>query len=85
MENYLKSSKRRDFIFWYDWSLDPYESADSLKTYIERIKAVTGKSKVSVQTFCLGTSVIVAYIDKYGTNDLHGVSFDSPESSGSSE
>lgn len=78
MENYLKSSKRRDFIFWYDWRLDPYESADSLKTYIERIKAVTGKSKVSVQTFCLGTSVIIAYIDKYGTDDLHGVSFDSP-------
>lgn len=77
MENWLKNPKCRDFIFWYDWRLDPYESAASLKEYIERIKAVTGKDKVSVQSFCLGTSVIVAYIEKYGTDDLYGVSFDS--------
>lgn len=77
MENWLKNPKCRNFIFWYDWRLDPYESAASLKAYIERIKFVTGKDKVSVQSFCLGTSVIVAYIEKYGTDDLYGVSFDS--------
>ena len=77
MENWLKNPKCRDFIFWYDWRLDPYESADSLKAYIEKIKALTGINKVSVQSFCLGSSVIVAYIEKYGTNDLYGVSFDS--------
>lgn len=76
MENWLKNPKCRDFIFWYDWRLDPYESADSLKTYIERIKQVTGRPKVSVQSFCLGTSVLMAYVEKYGTDDLHGVSFD---------
>lgn len=76
MENWLKNPRCRDFIFWYDWRLDPYESADSLKTYIERIKQVTGCPKVSVQSFCLGTSVLMAYVEKYGTDDLHGVSFD---------
>lgn len=75
MERYMRPNNR-DFIFWYDWRLDPYESAESLKAYIERIKAVTGIQKVSVQSFCLGTSVIVAYIEKYGTDDLYGVSFD---------
>lgn len=76
MENWLKNPKCRDFIFWYDWRLDPFESAASLKAYIEKIKQVTGCQKVSVQSFCLGTSVLMAYVEKYGTDDLHGVSFD---------
>ncbi|MGN1195335.1 MAG: hypothetical protein ACI4SB_07610, partial [Acutalibacteraceae bacterium] len=75
MESFMRPGNR-DFIFWYDWRLDPYESAASLKAYIERIKDVTGFEKVSVQSFCLGTSVIMAYVDKYGTDDLYGVSFD---------
>ena len=76
MENLLKNPRCRDFIFWYDWRVDPYESAASLKAYIERIKDVTGFEKVSVQSFCLGTSVLMAYVEKYGTDDLYGVSFD---------
>ena len=76
MENWLKNPRCRDFIFWYDWRVDPYESAASLKAYIERIKDVTGFEKVSVQSFCLGTSVLMAYVEKYGTDDLYGVSFD---------
>lgn len=66
----------RDYQFWYDWRQDPYKTADEFHSYIEAIKVTTGKPKVSVIARCLGTSVIMAYIDKYGTGSLHGISFD---------
>lgn len=75
MEEFM-TPENRDFAFWYDWRLDPYEAATDLKAYVERIKAVTGRPKVAVTSFCLGTCVVAAYIEKYGTDDFHGVSFD---------
>lgn len=65
-----------DYYFWYDWRLDPLESADSLHEYIQGIKEVTKSDKVCILASCLGTSVVVAYIAKYGMDDLHGVGFD---------
>ncbi|MGN1194377.1 MAG: hypothetical protein ACI4SB_02740 [Acutalibacteraceae bacterium] len=75
MEGFLRP-ENREFAFWYDWRLDPYETATNLKAYIERIKAVTGCPKVVLTSFCLGTCVVAAYIEKYGTDDFHGISFD---------
>ena len=66
----------RDYQFWYDWRQDPYKTADEFNAYIKAIKKTTGKPKVSVLARCLGTSVLMAYIDKYGTDDLHGIAFD---------
>ena len=66
----------RDYQFWYDWRQDPYKTADEFNQYIKDIKEITGKPKVSVLARCLGTSVLMAYIDKYGTADLHGIAFD---------
>ena len=64
-----------DYQFWYDWRQDPLVTADEFHAYIQGIKDITGAPKVSVIARCLGTTVVLAYLSKYGTADLHGVSF----------
>lgn len=65
-----------DYWFWYDWRLDPLENADYFSQYVEDIKKITGAPKVSVISSCLGTSVVMAYVEKYGTDSLYGLGFD---------
>ena len=65
-----------DYHFCYDWRQDPLKTADELHLYISKLKETTNCDKVSILTHCLGTSIVLAYISKYGTDDLHGVSFD---------
>ncbi|MGN1419718.1 MAG: hypothetical protein ACI4W6_10345 [Acutalibacteraceae bacterium] len=60
----------------YDWRLDPMELADDLNEYIEAVKTASGHSKVSIDCKCLGTNVVLAYIQKYGTKSLKGVGID---------
>lgn len=65
-----------DYWFKYDWRLDPLAIADDFNEYVKCIKRVTGADKVAVIASCLGTNVVTAYIAKYGTGDLNGVTFD---------
>lgn len=65
-----------DYYFRYDWRLDPTETADLFHEYIQGIKTATNSEKVSIVASCLGTSVVVSYIAKYGMDDIHGVGFD---------
>ena len=71
-----------DYRFWYDWRLDPLETADKLYEYVQAIKKVTGHEKVGIVARCLGTSVMVAYISKYGVSDLQGVGFNGSVAAG---
>lgn len=64
-----------DYRFWYDWRLDPVAVADDFNDYIEAVKKVTGKDKVAIVGRCLGTSVVLAYVAKYGTDSIHGIAF----------
>ena len=64
-----------DYTFHYDWRLDPLETADKLYEYIERVKKVTGSKEVSLIGRCLGSSVVTAYVSKYGMDGIHGVGF----------
>lgn len=70
------------YKFNYDWRLDPIELADNLHEYIEAVKTATGHSKVSIDCKCLGTNVVLAYIQKYGTGSLKGVGIDVATSNG---
>ena len=70
------------YHFWYDWRLDPLQIADELHESIQAIKAVTDKDQVNLLTRCLGTSVVFAYIAKYGTEDIHGWGIDGCTSNG---
>lgn len=64
-----------DYRFWYDWRLDPVAVADDFHDYIEAVKKVTHKDKVAIVGRCLGTSVVLAYVAKYGTDSIHGIAF----------
>lgn len=55
----------RDYIFKYDWRIDPWETADKLHDYIEAVKAVTGAEEVALLGRCLGASIVAAYMTKY--------------------
>ncbi len=68
-ESALSSNYRSNtpytYHFEYDARLSPMEIADGLNEYIEAVKRVTGKDKVSIIGRCLGANVMLAYIQKY--------------------
>ncbi len=64
-----------DYKFDYDWRLDPLEVADTLHVFIERVKKVTGSKEVCLIGRCLGSSVVTAYVAKYGMEGIHGIGF----------
>lgn len=55
----------QDYVFKYDWRIDPWETADKLHAYIEAVKKVTGAEKVALIGRCLGASIVAAYMTKY--------------------
>jgi hypothetical protein len=71
-----------DYIFYYDWRLDPLETADRFHEHIQKVKTITGSDKVAVIIRCLGSSVVMAYISKYGLDDIHGISIDASVANG---
>lgn len=54
-----------EYKFEYDWRLSPVVIAAQLKDFIDRVKAVTGESKVHLVGRCLGGNVVAAYLTKY--------------------
>ena len=64
-----------DYHFWYDWRLDPLESADKLYDYIQAVKKVTKCDKVAINASCIGTIVTTAYVSKYGVDDIQGIGY----------
>ncbi len=65
-----------DYRFTYDWRLDPTAIADDFNDYIKAIKKATGRDKVGIVASCLGTSIVMAYLAEYGTDDINGIGFD---------
>lgn len=74
-----------DYVFWYDWRLDPFEIADQLDDYIEHVRKATGAEKVSLVGKCLGGSFVLAYLAKYGGDKLRRVAFDCTTGGGCEE
>ncbi|MCM1545391.1 MAG: hypothetical protein NC110_08855 [Ruminococcus sp.] len=64
------------YFFEYDWRLDPMETADKFNEYIKAVKKVTNSDKVGIMASCLGSSITMAYVAKYGTDDICGITFD---------
>ena len=60
-----KSNNPYTYHFEYDSRLSPLEIADDLNDYIEAVKRVTGKDKVSLIGRCLGANVALSYVSKY--------------------
>lgn len=54
--------KAEDYNFYYDWRVDPFVSAAELSKYIDAVREVTGKSKVTLVGRCLGSCIVTAYL-----------------------
>ena len=61
-----------DHIYMFTFNLvgDPMQSADELHEYIKMVKEQTGHDKVSFLPVSLGGTILTAYLDKYGHEDL---------------
>lgn len=56
-----------DYSFAYDWRLSPYDHVDRLHTYVQTVMASTGAKQVSIVARCFGGSLLMAYLEKYGS------------------
>ncbi len=74
--------KYDSYHFFYDWRQDPLKSADEFHEYVEKVKSLTGAKKVGIIARCLGSSVVMAYLAKYGNGSVHGVSFNGSVAAG---
>lgn len=61
------------FYFNYDFRLDPYEHADRLYEYIQQMKELTGHDKVQLKASSMGGVVTMAYLERYGTEDIETI------------
>lgn len=67
------------YWFYYDWRLDPIESAAELKSFIDDILASTGCDEVGIVASCLGTNVVTAYLAVYpehAAKSIRGIAYD---------
>ncbi len=55
----------QDYVYKYDWRLDPWELAEELHRYIEDVMEVTGATEVAILGRCLGSSIVQAYLTRY--------------------
>ena len=61
-----------DHVYFFTFNLvgDPMTSADELKEYVEMVKEQTGHDKVTFLPVSLGGTILTAYLEKYGHEDL---------------
>ncbi len=64
-----------DYVFQYDWRIDPCDVADYLDTYIDNILAATGCEKVGLVGRCYGGTILSAYLYEYGCEKVHSAVF----------
>lgn len=55
-----------DLVFHYDWRCDPYDNADLLAAFVDRVLDATGKKQVSFVSRCMGGTLLNAYLERYG-------------------
>ena len=63
------------FYFGYDFRLDPYTHADRLNKVIQQMKKLTGHDKVQLKASSMGGVVTMAYLERYGTEDIETIIF----------
>lgn len=70
--------EERAYHFRYDWRLSPLDNASDLKEYIERVKTLTGHSKIALVCHSQGNTVVASYLELYGNDDIKKIAFLSP-------
>lgn len=54
------------YCFPYDWRLSPYDHVDRLHEYVLQVLKTTGQEQVSMYCRCMGGSLLMAYLERYG-------------------
>lgn len=54
------------YCFAYDWRLSPYDHVDRLHAYVLQVLETTQQEQVSMYARCMGGSLLMAYLEKYG-------------------
>lgn len=73
-----------DYQFRYDWRIDPCLLADELAVFIDKVLTATGASQVEIVGRCLGSTIVNAYLEKYGDEGkVANVVFHVPTTAGS--
>ncbi len=64
-----------DHTYFFTFNLvgDPMESATKLHDYIQLVKKQTGHDKVNLLPVSLGGTILTAYLEKYGHEDIHAI------------
>ena len=83
----VTKSDVKAWTFQYDWRLDPVDLAEEIHDYIEFVKSKTNAEKVNVIARCFAGDIMLAYMDKYGSDSINdlimvSVGFDGFESIG---
>ncbi len=63
------------YYFGYDFRLDPYTHADRLHKDIQTLKGLTCHDKVQIRASSMGGVVMMAYLERYGTDDIETLIF----------
>ncbi len=63
------------YFYNYDWRLDPLANADQLKEQIESAKEKAGSDKVILIPCSMGGVQTLAYLSKYGCDDIEKIIF----------
>lgn len=78
-ENGQKFYVFNTYWFFYDWRLDPIETAAEFKSYIDDVMAATSTEQVGIIATCLGTNIVTAYLAVYpehAAEHIRGIGFD---------
>ncbi len=64
-----------DHTYFFTFNLvgDPMESAKELDEYIQLVKAQTGHDKVNLLPVSLGGTILTAYLEQFGHDDLNAI------------
>lgn len=57
----------QEYEFCFDWRLSPYDHVDRLHEFVQNIMDATGKTQVNIYGRCLGGGLLMAYLEKYGS------------------
>jgi len=73
MQNQLNESGRNHYVFDFDWRDDPLRQAEYLDAFIQKVKAKHAAPKVNLTVQSGSGPLGIAYLYKYGTQDLCGL------------
>lgn len=67
-----------DYTYYYDWRLDPLDSARGLREFVQHVRALTGHEQVSFACHSMGGTVVASYLYLYGSDDVDKIACLSP-------